>query len=57
MKDSLEYLQDLLLGDLVMRNLCSFQLDVNFEVFILDNFGPHIPAAALPLLHVTQCML
>lgn len=41
----------------VMRNLCSFPIYVNVEVFVSDKFGPHIPAAALSLLHVTLCML
>lgn len=42
----------------VMRNLCSFHVYVNLEVFVSDTFGPpHIPAAALSLLHVTLCML
>lgn len=40
----------------VMRNLCSFHVYINFEVFDSDKFGPHIPAAALSLMHVTGCM-
>ena len=41
----------------VMRNLYSFHVYVNLEVFVSDKFSPHIPAAALSLLHVTRCML
>ena len=41
----------------VMRNMYSFHVCVNLEVFVSDKFGPHIPAAALSLLHVTLCML
>jgi hypothetical protein len=41
----------------VMRNICSFLVYIKLEVFVSDKFGPHIPAAASSLLHVTLCML
>jgi len=45
----------------VMRNLFSFHVYVNLEVFVSDKFGPHIPAAAFitaacNTVHVVMCL-